>query len=196
MPALALVGLLTISMGAGAAQAAPDYPASQPPSVSSATVTPGVPFVFSASGFTPGEIIDITATLNTASLMRGPAGSLGGGMSMSRPMILPAASPESFTATAAADGSFSASIALTEVGAHTLTATGKTSGKTVTQTVTVVDGVEAAAVDTEASSVQGENDSNLANTGINSGVALWAIVGALALLAGFVTVATSRRSNA
>ncbi|MHA7269811.1 LPXTG cell wall anchor domain-containing protein [Arthrobacter sp. HLT1-20] len=198
LSALALAGILTFSLGTAAAQAAPDYPAPAPPVVSGGTVAPGQPFTFAAAGFTPGEIVDVTVT-QTSPVAGGALGSLGGGVSMAVPMIVRPAAPQQFTTTAAADGSFAVPITLNEGGTHTLTATGRTSGKSVSQVVKVVDpaaggGTGNGGSGTGKNVADGEKG-GLANTGIDTGVLVWSIVGAGALAAGVGTVVVSRRRS-
>lgn len=186
-------------MGTVAAQAAPDYPAGPSAVVSAGTVVPGQALSFGGSGFTAGEIIDITVT-QTSAVAGGAIGSMGGGASMSVPVIIKPAASQSMTTVAAADGSFSTSITLNETGTHTLTATGRTSGVTVSQVVKVV-----ASLDSEAglsgsnngagSNVAGTENGGLASTGIDTGVLVWSIVGAGALAAGVGTVVVSRRRS-
>lgn len=60
---VALAGILTLSAGTGAAQAAPENPAVPPSSVD--LIGPQQPgaVIFSGSNFTPGETIDVTVTV-------------------------------------------------------------------------------------------------------------------------------------
>ncbi len=196
--AVALAGILTLSAGTVAAQAAPsDYPAAPGATVSAGTVAPGQAVVFSGSGFAPGEIIDITVTM-TSPIAGGAIGSVGG-VSMSVPMIVKAA-PVSLTTTAAADGSFSSNVLLEQTGTYTLTARGRTSGVTVSQVVKVVAaaGTAAGAIGTsaDAAAVAGAaNGTDLAYTGVDGGVMIWSLVGAGALAAGVSTVVISRRRS-
>ncbi|WP_434618291.1 LPXTG cell wall anchor domain-containing protein [Arthrobacter sp. A5] len=198
LAAVTLAGILTLSAGAMAAQAAPDeYPSAPGATVSAGTVAPGQAVVFSGSGFTPGEIVDITVTMSSP-VAGGAIGSVGG-MSMSVPMIIKAA-PVSLTATAAADGSFSANVPLEQTGTYTLTARGRTSGVTVSQVVKVVAAAGTAAdvtgTSADAAAVAGAaNGTGLAYTGVDSGVLIWSLAGAGALAAGVSTVVVSRRRN-
>ena len=174
---LALAGVLTLSAGTVAAQAAPEYPAAPPAaSVSEGTVVPGL-------------------------------GSLGGGVSMSVPMIVQPAAPASYEAVAAADGSFSAPVTLDETGTYTLTATGRTSGVSVSQTVKVVASLDAGAGTNNGSGTNNEagagagntvadaDKGGLANTGVDASVLVWSLIGVGALGAGVGTVVVSRRRN-
>ncbi|MCY0905471.1 peptidase [Arthrobacter sp. H14-L1] len=193
LAAVALAGILTLSAGPMAAQAAPTYPSAPSATVSASTVTPGQAFVFSGTGFTPGEIVDVTVTMSSP-VAGGAIGSVGG-MSMAVPMIIKAA-PVSLTATAAADGSFAVNVTLDQTGTYTLTAKGRTSGVTVSQVVKVVTAVGTSADAAKASAVNGAaNGTDLAYTGMDSGVLIWSVVGVGALAAGAATVVVSRRRS-
>ena len=204
---LALAGVLTLSAGTVAAQAAPEYPAAPPAaSVSEGTVVPGQAFTFAGNGFTPGEIVDITV-VQSSPVAGGALGSLGGGVSMSVPMIVQPAAPASYEAVAAADGSFSAPVTLDETGTYTLTATGRTSGVSVSQTVKVVASLDAGAGTNNGSGTNNEagagagntvadaDKGGLANTGVDASVLVWSLIGVGALGAGVGTVVVSRRRN-
>ncbi|PVE14968.1 LPXTG cell wall anchor domain-containing protein [Arthrobacter sp. Bz4] len=212
---LAIAGLLTFA-GAGAAQAigpitVPAY-VSNPAetTVSSGTVAPGEAVVFSYTGgeFTPGEIVDITATLSGTP----SASSAGaGGFSASRggPLVLSRVI-NAGTATVDANGNFSSSVVLPEdEGVYTLTATGRESGFTAVSTV-VVDAQYAVGGGTTPGGTTGGTvsggttggtttgtaaaEGGLANTGIDSAMLLWgaAGIGALGLGAGSIFVARRR----
>ena len=161
-------------------------------------MVPGQAVTFAGAGFTPGEIIDVTVT-QTSPVAGGAIGSIGGGISMSKPLIIKAVAPSSFTTTATADGSFSVPVTLGEKGTYTLTATGRTSGVSVSQVVKVVmsadDGAGAGSGAGAGNDVAGVDDGGLANTGLDAGVLIWSIVGAGALAAGVSTVVVSRRRN-
>lgn len=196
LASLALAGLLTFTVGTGVAQAAPSYPAGPPAvTVSESTVVTGQAVTFAGQGFTPGETINITVT-QTSTVAGGVIGGLGGGVSASVPLILKAVAPTSFTTTAAANGTFSVPVTLSEKGTYTLTATGQTSGLTLTQTVKVVTSLDAAGNGNgTGNNVAGVDDGGLASTGLDAGVVIWSIVGAGALAAGVGTVVVSRRRN-
>ena len=198
LASVALASLLTLSAGAVAAQAAPsDYPAGPPAStVSTGTVVAGEAVVFSGSGFTPGETIDITVIM-TSPVAGGAIGSLGGGISASVPMIIQPAAPASFTAVADDNGAFSTPITLEQTGTYTLTATGRTSGVTVSQVVKVVANIDAG-VGNDGSGTGNDvagNDDGLASTGIDASVAVWSLIGVGALGVGVGSVVLSRRRN-
>ncbi|MET4003010.1 LPXTG-motif cell wall-anchored protein [Arthrobacter sp. UYCu511] len=195
---LALAGVLTLSVGSVAAQAAPSdsYPAGPPSSnVSTGTVVPGEAVIFAGSGFKPGEIIDITV-VQTSPVAGGALGSMGGGVSASVPMIIKPAAPAPTTTTADANGGFSTAITLDQTGTYTLTATGRESGVTVSQVVKVVaDNGAGAGGNGSGNDAAGNNDGGLASTGIDSSVLIWSLVGVGALGAGVGTVVVSRRRN-
>lgn len=203
LASIALAGILTLSAGAVAAQAAPSpspYPAPTSPvaTVSDTTVAPGEAVTFSGGGMLPGEIVDITVT-QTSVVAGGAIGSLGGGVSMSKPLIIKPAAPMSFSTTASAEGTFSVPVTLNLTGTYTLTAIGRTSGVSVSQVVKVdptfaADGGAGAGAGADVAG--NGNDGGLANTGIDTGVLVWSIVGAGALAAGVGTVVVSRRRNA
>ncbi|MDJ0313328.1 LPXTG cell wall anchor domain-containing protein [Arthrobacter sp. H35-D1] len=189
---VALAGILTLSAGTVAAQAAPGYPGAPPSSVG--TVLPGEGITFSGSGFTPGETIDITVTL-TSFVAGDPIRSL----------------PAS-TTMADANGAFSTVLVLGwEEGTYTLTATGQTSGATLNDTVTGIasgpvaehddpsvakDGMVGQYDDASVAKdgMVGQPD-GLAYTGIEASTMVWSLVGAGALGAGVGLVAVSRRRN-
>jgi LPXTG-motif cell wall-anchored protein len=181
---LALAGSIAL-MGSTPATAL-TYPA--PPvsgTVSAATVAPGETFTFSGSGFVPGEAVTITVTLARAP--QAASGSFSGGASMAVPakINLPLA-PQSFATTADANGIFAFPVSISEAGTYTLTATGA-SGHTVTSSVTVAGATVGNGVATSGSA------SELADTGANSSMLLWSLVGAGALAAGATSVVVVRR---
>jgi LPXTG-motif cell wall-anchored protein len=192
--ALALAGTIALT-GAVPAMAA-NYPApgNGGGTVSDGTVTPGQVFTFSGTGFLAGETITITITITSTPQALG--GGFSGGASMAVPSkITVLSAPQTFTTTAAADGSFAFPLSLSEPGTYTLTAVGATSGHSVSQSVTV-----AAAAGTGAGtgtgtglSNTGGNGAGLANTGADSSLVLWSLVGGGALVAGAASVVVVRR---
>lgn len=177
----------------------PNYPATSTGTVSDGTVAPGETFIFSGSGFLPGETIEITVTLDgpapsAAGVGAAPAGgqaaaAVGGIIPLSQLVF-------SGTTKADAQGNFSFPITLSQEGVYTLTATGLQSGHTVTAQV-IVDG--------EANGVVGANpaprdlantggsSADLANTGLDSGLLIWGAAGAAALGLGAGGVLLARR---
>ena len=134
LAAIALAGSITLI---GAVPAMATYPApTTSGTVSDGTVAPGETFTFSGSGFLAGEAISITVTLTRAPQASG--GAFAGGASMAVPakINLPLA-PQTFATTADANGNFAFPVSISEAGTYTLTATGLTSGNTVTASVTV-----------------------------------------------------------
>ncbi|WP_395398631.1 LPXTG cell wall anchor domain-containing protein [Arthrobacter sp. UC242_113] len=195
--ALALAGTIALAGTAPAFATTNNYPApgTGTGTVTDGTVTPGQVFTFSGTGFLAGETITITVTLTVAPQALG--GGFSGGAAMSVPSkITVLAAPQTFTTTAAADGSFAFPLSLSEPGTYTLTAVGNTSGHKVTQSVTVV---EAAGTGTGLSNTGGNGaglantGAGLANTGADSSLVLWSLVGAGALAAGAASVVVVRR---
>lgn len=180
----ALAGVLVFA-GGNAAMAA-TYPAPVPAvAVSDGTVQPGEPFTFSGNGFTPGELVNITATNESPAASGFAGGGNGGRAGAAVGAILPL-ERQSLTATADAQGRFSQQIVLNETGTYTVTATGAQSKRTQSATVTVVD---PALAEEGASGAAG---TNLANTGADALLA-WGAAGVLALGAGAASVILVRR---
>lgn len=186
LAAIALAGSIALA-GAVPAMAVSPYPA--PPAqgtVSDGTVAPGESFTFSGSGFAAGEAITVTVTLTGAPQALG--GGVGGGVSMAVPgkISLPMAT-QTFSTKADANGNFALPLTISEAGTYTLTATGQTSGKTVTSTVKV----SGAAVGTGLANTG--SGTGLANTGADASLLLWTLVGGGALAAGITSVVVVRR---
>lgn len=183
LAAITLAGSIAL-MGAVPAMA---YNA--PPSqgtVSDGTLTPGQTCTFSGSGFIAGESITITVTLTGAP--QASSGGFGGGVSMAVPtkINMPLAA-QTFSTKADANGNFAYQLSISEAGTYTLTATGATSGKVVTQSVTVSGAAVGAGLANTGSATA------LANTGADSSLILWSLVGAGALAAGITSVVVVRR---
>ncbi|MUU72427.1 peptidase [Pseudarthrobacter sp. GA104] len=196
--ALALAGSLAF-LGAGGAQANhdTDYPSAPVTgTVSDGTVAPGESFIFSGTGFNPGEPIAIDVSREDAVPSAAGASGTGGGPSAASPagMIVPLEKVASATTTADAAGNFSHPFGLNENGLYTLEATGLQSGHVVTSQVVVHS--EAAAV-VVADGPAAKVGAALANTGLSSGVLIWgaAGLGALVFGAGSVVAAKRRASN-
>jgi LPXTG-motif cell wall-anchored protein len=185
LAAIALAGSIAF-VGAVPAMANTPYPApSTSGTVSDGTVAPGETFTFSGSGFVAGEAITVTVTLTRAPQAVG--GGFAGGASMAVPakINLPLA-PQTFATTADANGNFAFPVSISEAGTYTLTATGA-SGHTVTSSVTVAGAAVGTGVSTSGSAAE------LADTGANSTMLLWSLVGAGALAAGATSVVVVRR---
>ena len=174
LAALALAGSIAL-VGSAPALAA-TYPALPPQAaVSDGTVGPGESFVFRGQGFLAGEGLTITVTPGQAPASNGAG--LGRSVAVKIPVFQ---APQTLSATADAQGAFALPISISEAGTYSLTATGNTSGVTVGPvTVTV------------AASLA--NTGGLANTGADSGLILWTLVGAGALAAGATSVVVVRR---
>ena len=186
--ALALAGSIAL-IGSAPAVAA-TYPALPPAaSVSDGTVAPGETFIFTAQGFLPGETVTITITLVTT----GGANAGGAAVSAKIPVFQ---APQTLTAQADAQGKISVPLAINEAGTYSITATGNTSGITVGPVIVKV----GAALANTGNAVSGNrggaplaNTGGLANTGADSGLVLWTLVGAGALAAGATSVVVVRR---
>jgi len=183
-----------------AAQAEP-YPAEPPAaSISDGEVGDGGTVTFTGEGFLPGETISITISYG-ASDSTAAAGATAGRFV---PAALPLQRRADLTVTATQAGTFSVTLKLTEVGVATLTATGLTSGVTVTQTVRVVDSSGGEGADGGDGSggddtTAGGGDGNLPTTG-SSGrvlfVSLYAGLGAVLIGAAILWFTRSRRRSA
>lgn len=184
--ALVIAGSLAF-FGAGAANAVDRYPAPAPGVVSDATVAPGATVTFGGSGFTPGEAVRVDVDYSNTPVVVPGTGVNG--------VIILAELINSFTTTADAQGVFSAPVTLGEAGTYTLTATGLTSGKTITSVVSV----DPAFANDGSGSGDGNGDSNgdddLADTGADSSMLLWGAAGILVLGVGVASVAGARRKN-
>jgi LPXTG-motif cell wall-anchored protein len=186
LAAIALAGSITLI---GAVPAMATYPApTTSGTVSDGTVAPGETFTFSGSGFLAGEAISITVTLTRAPQASG--GAFAGGASMAVPakINLPLA-PQTFATTADANGNFAFPVSISEAGTYTLTATGLTSGNTVTASITVAGATVGTGVITSGSAAE------LADTGTDASLLLWGAAGIGALGLGAAGVIVSRRRN-
>lgn len=190
--ALVLAGSLAF-FGAGAAYATTTpspYPAEDAAAtgtVSDPVVAPGEPFVFSGSGFTPGETIDIDV-VKEASDPTASAASSGGRLAAARGgAIILAQQVLDLTTTADAEGDFAVTITLYEEGVYTLTATGRESGEQATAVVTVVGD--------EAAPVAGGGAEALPDTGVDGSMILLGAAGLGALGLGAASVVVARRRS-
>ncbi len=189
LAALALAG--TIALAASAPAMAVDYPAPAPGTVSSGTVTVGGTVVFSGTGFTPGETINITITF-TATAQGAAAPGTSNGIAMAVPGALHLA-PNTVTAVANSSGAFSTNVSLSAAGTYQLTAVGATSGHSVTATVVAAGVSGAGLANTGGTGLANTGGTGLANTGVDSSLILWGLVGAGALVAGTASVVVARR---
>lgn len=184
--ALALAG--TIALTGTAPAVAANYPA--PPAnsaVSDGVVGPGEAFTFSARGFFAGEPLIIRVTPGAAPAATGA--SIAGGASRSVPSkisVLLAA--QEFNATADAAGAVALPLTISDPGVYTVTATGVKSGVTSAPVTVTVAGEAAAALPNA-----GGTGAGLANTGADSSLILWSLVGGGALAAGAASVVVVRR---
>lgn len=185
---ITLAGSIAL-IGAFPAVAADHYPA--PPAnaaVSDGVVGPGADFVFRGKGFKAGEGLIIKVTPGTKPASTG-ASVNGRGMSVTGKITLPLA-PQQFSAKADGNGTFSLPLSISEPGVYTITATGVESGITATSSITVEGAAVAPASTTTTTST---STSGLANTGADSNLMIWSLVGAGALAAGVTSVVVVRR---
>lgn len=191
LAALALAGSIAL-IGSAPAMAA-TYPALPPQAaVSDGVVGPGETFVFRGQGFLAGERLIIRVTPGQAPASNGA--NIAGSRAVAARINVVAEAQE-LSATADAQGAVALPIAISEAGTYSITATGTQSGVTVGPvTVTV------AASLANTGSVTGNtggaplaNTGGLANTGADSGLILWTLVGAGALAAGATSVVVVRR---
>jgi LPXTG-motif cell wall-anchored protein len=186
LAALALAGSIAL-VGSAPAMAA-TYPALPPQAaVSDGTVGPGESFVFRGQGFLAGEGLTITVTPGQAPASNGAG--LGRSVAVKIPVFQ---APQTLSATADAQGAFSLPISISEAGTYSLTAKGNTSGVTVGP-VTVTVAASLANTGGNAAGAPLANTGGLANTGADSGLILWTLVGAGALAAGATSVVVVRR---
>ena len=187
LAALALAGSIAL-IGSAPAMAA-TYPALPPQAaVSDGTVGPGESFVFRGQGFLAGEGLTITVTPGQAPASNGAG--LGRSVAVKIPVFQ---APQTLSATADAKGAFSLPISISEAGTYSLTATGNTSGVTVGPVTVTVAASLANTGGAAAGSAPLANTGGLANTGADSGLILWTLVGAGALAAGATSVVVVRR---
>jgi LPXTG-motif cell wall-anchored protein len=187
LAALALAGSIAL-IGAVPAVAA-QYPADRAVvAVTNASPGPGETFTFRgrAAFFFNNEPLSITVTPTGAPAAG--AGVSNGSRTVSGKITLPLA-PQTFSTTAASDGSFAFPLSISETGTYTLTATGLTSGKSASATVTV----EGAGLANTGGAPLANTGAGLANTGADASLVLWSLVGAGALAAGATSVVVVRR---
>lgn len=182
LAALALAGSIAL-IGAGTAQAgyAPLPPAA---TVSDATVAPGETFIFSGQGMLPNEPVTITVTP-----VDGTAPAAGSQSIASKISVFMEA--QTLSTTADAEGKFSVPITINESGTYSILATGGISGNTAGPvTVTVAASLANAG---GAPLANTGSATGLANTGADSGLVLWTLIGAGAMAAGAASVVVVRR---
>ena len=182
LAAITLAGSIALIGAVPAIAANTTYPA--PPAnsaVSDGTVGPGEQFVFRGNGFRAGEGLTISVTPGARPASTG-ASVAGRGMSVTGRITLPMA-VQSFPSAADANGAFAYPLTISETGVYTLTATGAESGITTSTTITVQG----------ASLANTGNGTALANTGADSNLMIWSLVGAGALAAGITSVVVVRR---
>ncbi|TDL37396.1 LPXTG cell wall anchor domain-containing protein [Arthrobacter nitrophenolicus] len=192
LAALALAGSIAL-VGAAPSMAA-TYPALPPQAaVSDGVVGPGEDFIFSGQGFLAGETLTISVTPGDAPASDGA--SIAGGAAVASAISL-VLDPFTLTTTADAQGKFSLPISLGEAGTYSISATGNTSGVTVGPvSVTVATSLANTGGNAGGAPLAstGGKGTGLANTGADSGLVLWTLVGAGALAAGATSVIVVRR---
>lgn len=191
LAAFALAGSLAL---VGAAPALATYPAPSPvppqAAVSDNEVGPGEQFVFRGRGPFVGESLTIRVTPGTPPASSGAA--VGNRSVGSRISVV--AEAQTLAATADAQGNFSVPITIVEAGTYLVTATGNTTGATVGPVTVVVDPAFASTLsNTGGGAALANTGTGLANTGADSGLILWTLVGAGALAAGAASVVVVRR---
>ncbi|MDQ0689819.1 LPXTG cell wall anchor domain-containing protein [Arthrobacter sp. W4I7] len=187
--ALALAGSIAL-VGSAPAMAA-TYPALPPQAaVSDGTVGPGETFVFRGQGFRANEPLVITVTPGQAPASNGA----GVGNRAVAARIAVVTEAQNLSATADAQGAVALPIAISEAGTYSITATGTQSGVTVGPvTVTVAASLANTGGNVPGAPLANTGGTGLANTGADSGLVLWTLVGAGALAAGATSVVVVRR---
>jgi len=186
--ALALAGSIAL-VGSAPAMAA-TYPALPPQAaVSDGTVGPGETFVFRGQGFRAGEPLIIRVTPGVPPASNGA----GVGNRAVAARINVVAEAQNLSAQADAQGAVALPVAISEAGTYSITATGTQSGVTVGPVTVTVAASLANTGGNVAGSAPLANTGGLANTGADSGLVLWTLVGAGALAAGATSVVVVRR---
>ncbi|GAA1264672.1 LPXTG cell wall anchor domain-containing protein [Arthrobacter pascens] len=193
--ALALAGTIALT-GAVPAMAA-RYPA--PPAnaaVSDGVVGPGEAFTFSARNFRAGEPLIIRVTPGVPPASNGASIANGSRSVPGKIQVVLAA--QELRATADASGAVALPLTINEPGVYTITATGLESGVTSDPVTVTVAGAATDLSNTGGNSGAGlantgGNGAALANTGADSSLVLWSLVGGGALVAGAASVVVVRR---
>ncbi|MDQ0000843.1 LPXTG cell wall anchor domain-containing protein [Pseudarthrobacter sulfonivorans] len=199
LASLALAGSLAL-VGTAPAVAAGYAPVPPQAAVSDGTVGPGEQFTFSGQGPFRGERLTIRVTPGNAPAASGA--NIAGGRSFSTKINI-VNEAQTLSAQADSEGKFSVPVTIRDEGAYVLTATSDVSGYTVGP-VRVVVAAGFANGGASGSNAGGNNGvpasaslantgSALANTGADSGLVLWTLVGAGALAAGAASVVVVRR---
>ena len=183
LASLALAG--SIALIGSAPAMATTYPAIPPQAaVSDGTVGPGEQFIFRGRGPFRGESLTITVTPGNP-----PAASGANISGRSVSAKIPVFQAQTFQSQADAEGNFSVPITISTAGTYLLTATGNLTGATVGPVTVVVDPAFASS----GALANTGGGAALANTGADSGLVLWTLVGAGALAAGAASVVVVRR---
>jgi LPXTG-motif cell wall-anchored protein len=188
LAALTLAGSIAL-IGTAPAMAATYPPLPPQAAVSDGVVGPGETFIFRGQGFLAGETLTIRVTPGQAPASNGA--NIAGSRSVAA-RINVVAEAQTLSATADARGAVAVPVAINEPGTYSITATGNTSGVTVGPVVVTV-AASLANTGGNASGAPLANTGGLANTGADSGLVLWTLVGAGALAAGATSVVVVRR---
>lgn len=192
----ALVLAASLALIGTAPAVAANYPAIPPQAaVSDGTVGPGEQFIFSGQGPFQGQSLTINVTPGNPPASGGA--NIAGGTSFSSKISV-FIEAQSFATQADAQGKFSVPVTIREEGTYFLTATSNVSGYTVGPVRVVVD-ASFSSSGAPLANTGGAPLANtgggaaLANTGADSGLILWTLVGAGALAAGAASVVVVRR---
>ena len=194
LAALALAA--SIALIGSAPAMATTYPALPPQAaVSDGTVGPGEQFVFRGQGFHAGESLTISVTPGNPPAA---SGATFGSRSVASKINV-ALAAQTFSTTADAQGAFAFPLTISTAGTYYLTATGTiptASGSPLTVgpvTVVVDPAFASSGAPLSNTGASLANTGGLANTGADSGLVLWTLVGAGALAAGAASVVVVRR---
>lgn len=190
LAAIALAGCIAL-IGSGPAVAATYPPLPPQATVSVGVVGPGETFVFSGQGFLAEETITIQMSLVSTPVA---AGATVAGSRSVPARINVVTKNQTLKATADAQGAFSAPITVGEAGTYTITATGDISGITIGPVTVTVDASLAAPAGS-ADGTASPSNTGLAETGADSGLVLWSLVGAGALAAGAASIVIVRKRS-
>lgn len=199
LTALALAGSIAL-IGSAPATAQGLYPAIPPQAaVSDGTVGPGETFTFSGRGPFVNQSLTIQVSPGNAPASGGA--NIAGGTSFSGAIAV-FVEAQTLKTQADADGNFSVPVTIREAGTYVLTATSDVTGYTVGPVRVVVApgfanngaaGSNAGGSNGTPASLANSGGSKLAATGADSGLVLWSLVGAGALVAGATSVVIVRR---
>lgn len=181
---LALAGSIALI---GSPAVAAEYPANPPiplqAAVSDGTVGPGEQFVFRGR-YNPFANQTLTVQVTPGNPPAAGGAQVGGTTVSARIPVFQ--EPQTLTGSADREGNYSVPITIAEAGTYLITATDGR-GNSVGPVTVVVDPAYASALSNTGGGAA------LANTGADSGLILWTLVGAGALAAGATSVVVVRR---